>query len=104
MNPLMNVSLGKMEARIETGREPREAKIKVGLEEVKAMDLKANPEEIEAISEHQEVPNEEATADTIRALDDRHGDQHLAEGCHQQPKTWIQSSGGSCQKLVTARK
>jgi hypothetical protein len=44
MNPLMDVSLGKMEANIETGHEPREAEIKTGLEEVKAMDLEANPD------------------------------------------------------------
>jgi hypothetical protein len=58
MNPLTDVSLRKMEARIQTSHEPKEAEIKTGLEEVKAMVLEANPEEIEIIAEHQEVPNE----------------------------------------------
>lgn len=65
----MNVSLGKVKVRIETGHEPREAEIKIGLEEVKTKDLEANPEEIKAVAEHQEVTNKEAIVDTIRALE-----------------------------------
>jgi hypothetical protein len=38
------------------------AKIKTGLEEMKAKYLVANPKEIEAVAEHQQVPNEEAAA------------------------------------------
>jgi hypothetical protein len=34
------------------------------------MDLEANPEEIEAVAEHQEVSNEEATVETLGALED----------------------------------
>jgi hypothetical protein len=45
----MKVCLGKKEARIETGQEPREAESKTGLEERRATDLEAKPEEIIAI-------------------------------------------------------
>jgi hypothetical protein len=50
----------RMENRIETDQEPKEAKIKTGLVEVQAMDLEANSEEKQAIVEEQEVPKEEA--------------------------------------------
>jgi hypothetical protein len=58
LNPLTEVNLGKMEARIETSHEPREAKIKSGLEEVKATNLEANPEKVQTVAEHQYVPND----------------------------------------------
>jgi hypothetical protein len=45
------------------------------------MDLELNPEEIEAAAKHQQVPNEEATVGTIRALEDQYGDRHLSVGC-----------------------
>lgn len=46
-------------------------------------EMKSYPEKREAIPEgeviaqHQKVPNEEAAADTIRALEDRSGDHQL---------------------------
>jgi hypothetical protein len=49
-----------------------------GLEEAKATDLEANPEEIEALVGHQKVINEEAAMETIGALEDRYGDRRLA--------------------------
>jgi hypothetical protein len=44
--------------------------MKADLEKVKATDLEDNPEEIESELEHQEVPNEEATVETIGTLED----------------------------------
>jgi hypothetical protein len=76
----MEACLGKTEVRVETGQDPVEAKIKTGLEERKATSLEANQAEIEAIAEHQEVPNEEAAMETIRALEDRSGDHQPAVG------------------------
>jgi hypothetical protein len=58
----------KTEARIETSQEQMEAEIKTGLEEVKAMDLEASPEEVEVIAELQKVPDEEAAVETTGAL------------------------------------
>jgi hypothetical protein len=40
--------------------------------------LEANQDKSDAVAKHQEVPNEEASVETIGALQDRHGDQHLA--------------------------
>jgi hypothetical protein len=51
-----------------------EAEITTGLEGVKATDLAANPEKVEAVATHQEIPNEEAAVDTIGALKYRSGD------------------------------
>jgi hypothetical protein len=60
----------KKEARIETSQEQMEAEIKTGLEEVKAMGLEASPEEVEVIAELQQVPDKEASVETIEALKD----------------------------------
>jgi hypothetical protein len=59
------------------------------------MDLEASPEEVEVVAEHQKGPNEEATVDTSRALEDRYGDW-----CRRQLKKWNQGDGGSHQKVA----
>jgi hypothetical protein len=51
----MEAYLRKMEARIETGQEPREAESKNVSEKVKVIELEAIPEEIEAVAVHREV-------------------------------------------------
>jgi hypothetical protein len=58
---------------------PEEIKtaVETGLEEVKATNLEANPEEIETIPERQKVPNEEAVVEAIGVLEDRHGDPRM---------------------------
>jgi hypothetical protein len=58
----MNSQLEKMEAWAETNQKD-------------AMDLEANPEETEAEAEHWEVPKDEAAADAVGALNERHGDR-----------------------------
>jgi hypothetical protein len=63
--------------------------------------LEANSEE--RVSEHQEVPKEEAAVESIGSLEDRNRDQHLAVGrCRRQPKKWSQGDGVSRQRLATA--
>jgi hypothetical protein len=69
-----------METRIETDHESRHAEDKTGLEEMKATDLEANPEEIEVVVEHREVPNEEVAVETFDALKGRTGNQQLTMG------------------------
>jgi hypothetical protein len=59
-----------MDARIETGQKQLEAEINTGLVDVETMDLEANPEKKKAIVEQQEIPNKEATKETIGALED----------------------------------
>jgi hypothetical protein len=50
-------------------------KMETCIEKTEAKDFEANPEEIESKSEHQEVPNEEAAVETIRAQEDLSEDQ-----------------------------
>jgi hypothetical protein len=84
---VMEAYLGKIETRIETGQEPREAESKTVLEKVKATELETVPEEIEVVVAHQEIPNEEAPLETIRVLKDQCGDQRLAKG-YWNAKKW----------------
>jgi hypothetical protein len=72
-------------------------------EKLGIMDLEVNPEEVEVIAENQEVPNEEVAVETIRALEDQYGDQHLALGHCQQLKKRTQGNGGFQQKLAAAQ-
>jgi hypothetical protein len=69
-----------------------------------ATDLEANPEEIESESVHHEVPEEEAAVETIRVLEYRYGDRHIAVGRRRQSKKWTQGDGGSRKKLAAARR
>jgi hypothetical protein len=52
---------------VETGQEQIDDEITIGLEELKATGLEANPEETEAAAEHQGVPNKEAVMEIIGA-------------------------------------
>jgi hypothetical protein len=45
--------------------------IKTGLEEVKATDLEASPEEVEVVAEHQKAPDEEAAVETLTQTHNR---------------------------------
>jgi hypothetical protein len=59
--------------------------------------METNPEEMKSVAEHEEVPKEEATVKSVRALKKRHGDQ-------SQPKKRTQGYGGSWKKLVAAHR
>jgi hypothetical protein len=54
---------------------------------------------MKSVLEHQEVPKEEAAVETIEALEDRYGNQHLV-GCRGWLKKRIKGHDGSRQKLV----
>jgi hypothetical protein len=75
--------------------------VEASLEKTGAMVLEASPEEIECELEHQEVPKEDTTVETMGALEDSYGDRHLAVGHCRQLKKWIQGDGG-CQKKFSA--
>jgi hypothetical protein len=92
----------RTEIRTETDQEPIKAEMKIGLVEAEAADLGANPEEKEAMAKQQEVPNEDAAVETIRALNDWSGDRHLAVRRHGQLKKWTHGGCRSWQKLVVA--
>jgi hypothetical protein len=69
------------------------------------MDLEANPEEIESIAKHQEVPNEPAI-EIIGALKDQSGDWHLAiRHCGQLTRcAGTARSKGCCHEGPTVKK
>jgi hypothetical protein len=64
--------------------------------------FEANREKSDAVVEHQEVPKEEVAVESVRGLEDRYGNWHLAVGHRQQLKKWIQGSGGFWKKLAAA--
>jgi hypothetical protein len=53
--------------------------------------------------EHQKVPKEEATLETIRALEDQCRDCYLAVGQHERLEKRTQGNSGSWQKLAAAQ-
>jgi hypothetical protein len=61
-------------------------------------------EKTEAVEEHQEVPKVEVAVETIEALENRHGDRHLAIRHRRQPKKRTHGDGGSWKKLAAARR
>jgi hypothetical protein len=87
---------------MKASQEKIEAMVEVCLEKTELMDLEANPEIIESESEQQEVPKEEATVETIGALEDPYGNRHLAIGSHRQLKEQTQGDRGSRKKLTTS--
>jgi hypothetical protein len=62
--------------------------------------MKANPEEVKSVWEHQCVRKYDVTIETIGAQEDR----HLVVGPCRQTKKRTQGDGGSRQKLATARR
>jgi hypothetical protein len=64
--------------------------------------MKANTEATEAIVERQELRIEEMNMNTIRAMEDRYGDQHLVASHRQKPMTWTQGSGEFQKNSATA--
>jgi hypothetical protein len=81
MDVAMKAGQEKMDTRIETGQEQMEARIKTGLEEMNATESEANERKMESMVEHWVVPNEDATEETIGALEDLFGDQQPAVRC-----------------------
>jgi hypothetical protein len=61
----------------------------------------AIPVEIEVVAERQKIHNEGALVETIAALEDRYGDQHLDATCRQQRKKWTQGDSMSPTQSLT---
>lgn len=53
--------------------------------------------------DHQKVPNEEAAVENIVALEDRHGNRHLATWCGRKRWKWTLADGRSLKMCATAR-
>jgi hypothetical protein len=90
----MKASLEEMQATVDVFKER--------LDKMDTKDLETNQEKLDAITEHQDVPEEEATVETTGTLEDQYGGWHLAVGSCQHPKKWTQGNGGSRKKLATA--
>jgi hypothetical protein len=93
----MKSQMGSLASQIEANQKEMIVKVVAWID---GMD--ASQEKSDTIVEHQEVPNKEATVESIGALVDQYGDLHLAIGWHQQPKEWTQCNGGTRQNLATA--
>jgi hypothetical protein len=61
-------------------------------------------EKKECVVVHEEVPKEEATVKTVRALKERYGDGHLALGHCQHLKEQTHSNGGSSKKFAASHR
>jgi hypothetical protein len=61
------------------------------------------PEETEAVTEPQEVPEGATDKETFGATEDRAGEQRLAVRCHGQLKKRAQDNGGPLQKFAAVR-
>jgi hypothetical protein len=72
-------------------------------EKLEAMDLEANPEWIQSVEEHKEVPNEEVAVEIIGALEDWHGDRRLVVRRREQLKKRTEVDSGYNQKVAAAQ-
>jgi hypothetical protein len=72
---------------------------------MEATDLKANPEEMESDSNHQEAPKEDVVVKPVKGRKKRHRGRMLAAGRHGEPKELTRGDCGSQRKLAaTCRK
>jgi hypothetical protein len=77
---IMEASREKMMAKLDAHHERMMFRMNSQLEKMEATDLEANPEEMQSKVEHEEVPKEEVTVETLGALKKRYGDWHLVVG------------------------
>jgi hypothetical protein len=105
---------GRLEAKIEANQakmdvNPKEmkeemlAKMEINQErmmaclgKMEATNLEANPEEIESVAVHEEVPKQETTVKSFGALKKWQRGQILAAWCRGKPKEWTQGKD-ECQ-------
>jgi hypothetical protein len=72
-----------MMARTDSQLEKMETTVDVFKERLNKMDIKdlmANRGKLEVVAEQQDIPQEKGAVKTIRALEGRYGDRHLAVG------------------------
>jgi hypothetical protein len=66
--------------------------------------LETNPEMMQSVGEHREVPKEEAAVRSSGALKKWHRGRHLASGRRREPKERTRGNCGSRSKLAAARR
>jgi hypothetical protein len=107
--------MARLEVKLDARHERMMVRMDSKLEKIKAMretclgkteacleSMEPTSLEIESGSELQEVPKEEATVKTVRALKKRHGDRHLDIKRRGQLKKRSQGNGGYRKKLAAA--
>jgi hypothetical protein len=67
---------------MDTHQERMGANVSASQEVTEACLESKEPTSLEILAEHEEVPKEEATVQTVRALKKQHWDRHLAKGHH----------------------
>jgi hypothetical protein len=93
----------KRMAERKADQEKREAERKVNREvaiRLEATDLKENPEEMECVSEHWEVPKEDAIVKPVKGRKKRHSGQKLAAWQHGESKELTRGDCESQRKLA----
>jgi peptidyl-tRNA hydrolase len=78
MKPIVNTHQEKMDAWIANMRDDRKERMAHQAKEANPGKLEPIPEEMEYTAEHREVPKEEGTGKTSRAMRKRHRGQHQA--------------------------
>jgi hypothetical protein len=103
---IMETNQAKMMAKLDAHHESMIAKMDAQIEGTEAcvVKLEANPEESDAVAEHQEAPKEEARVQTFGALKEKYGNLHLAVGCRRQLRKRTQDDGGSRKKLAATHR
>jgi hypothetical protein len=66
--------------------------------------MEPNPEMMQSIGDHQEVPKKEAAVRSSGALKKQHRGRNLATECHQKPKERTRGKCGFRKKLTIARR
>jgi hypothetical protein len=66
------------------------------------MDMKANPEMMQSVGEHQEVPREDAVVKPVERRKKRHKGRKQAAGRHGEPKELTRGDCGSRKKSAAA--
>jgi hypothetical protein len=69
MEQMMERLLAKVQAKMDSLIKEMIAEIKAGHGKMKAI-MKASLEEMKSVADYQEVPNEKAAVETVRALED----------------------------------
>jgi hypothetical protein len=101
MNARQERTIAKMDASLEEMKvRRRETTVYLEATEAYLESKEPTPE----VAEYQEIRKEEATVDSVGALEEWDGDRHLAVGRCRQPKKRTQGDGGSRRKLAATRR
>jgi hypothetical protein len=100
---------GRMEAKMDANHKKMMAlldahheRTMASLGKTEATNFKANPEEMESVMEHREVPNEEVAVKSSATIKRRHRGWKPAAGRRGKPKKMTRGDGGSGRKSAAS--